>query len=158
MSLETALDQALFNLQVAIAESGAVVTRDPLPVVLGDASQLAQIFQNLVGNAIKFRGSGPPRVHVSARQDGAEWLVAVRDNGIGFDAQYAERIFVIFQRLHGRDYPGTGIGLPISRKIVERHGGRMWGESEPGKGTTFFFTLPRLADCGGTAESEASPS
>ncbi len=145
-SLETSLGQALSNLKVAIAETGAVVTHDPLPVVTGDSSQMVQVFQNLVGNALKFRGKEPPTVHVSARRQGAEWLFAVRDNGIGFDPQYAERIFIIFQRLHGRDYAGTGIGLPISRKIVERHGGRMWVESEPGKGSTFFFTLPRLSD------------
>jgi PAS domain S-box-containing protein len=145
-SLETALDRALLNLQMAIEESGAVVTHDPMPVVQGDLTQLVQVFQNLVGNAIKFRGKEPPRVDVSIRRNAGDWLLSVRDNGIGVEAQYSDRIFLIFQRLHGREYPGTGIGLPISRKIVERHGGRMWVESEPGKGSTFFFTLPRHRD------------
>jgi len=157
-SLDTALDRALLNLQVAIDESGAVVTRDSLPVVLGDATQMIQVFQNLVGNAVKFRRTDAPRVHVSARRNGGEWQLGVRDNGIGVDAQYSERIFIIFQRLHGRDYPGTGIGLPISKKIVERHGGRMWVESEPGKGSTFFFTLPRLPDRDRDGAPEAPPS
>ncbi len=155
--LDACLDQALKNLEVAIAESGAVVTRDPLPVVMGDSSQLVQVFQNLVGNALKFRGTEPPRVHVSARRDGRQWQLSVRDNGIGFDAQYAERIFIIFQRLHGRDYPGTGIGLPISRKIVERHGGRLWGESQPGKGSIFILTLPGLPDQAREGAAEAPP-
>jgi PAS domain S-box-containing protein len=152
-SLETALDRALLNLKMAIEESGAIVTRDPMPVVRGDLTQMVQVFQNLVGNAIKFRGKEPPRIDVSIRRNAGDWLLAVRDNGIGVDAQYAERIFIIFQRLHGREYPGTGIGLPISRKIVERHGGRMWVESAPGKGSTFFFTLPRLRD----REPESAP-
>jgi signal transduction histidine kinase len=145
-SLDTALDRALSNLRMAIEESGAAVTHDSLPVVGADPTQMAQVFQNLVGNAIKFRGKEPPRVHVSVRWRTGEWLFAVRDNGIGVEADYLERIFIVFQRLHGSRYPGTGIGLPISRKIVERHGGRMWVESEPGKGLTFFFTLPRLPD------------
>ena len=146
ISLDTALDQALINLQVAIEESGAVLTREPLPMVLGDTTQMVQVFQNLVGNAIKFRGKEPPRVHVSVRRHAGEWRISVRDNGIGVDGQYQERIFIIFQRLHGSEYPGTGIGLPIARKIVERHGGRIRVESEPGKGSTFFFTMPVLAD------------
>jgi light-regulated signal transduction histidine kinase (bacteriophytochrome) len=133
-------------LKIAIEESGAVVTHDPMPVVQGDPTQLVQVFQNLVGNAIKFRGKEPPRVDVSVRRNGGDWQLAIRDNGIGVDGQYAERIFIIFQRLHGREYPGTGIGLPISRKIVERLGGRMWVESAPGIGSTFYFTLPRLRD------------
>ncbi len=133
----------LMNLRVAIEESRAVVTYDRLPAVRADGGQLGQVFQNLVGNAIKFRGREPPRVHISAVRREAEWLFAVRDNGIGIDPQYAERIFIIFQRLHNRaEYPGTGIGLAICKKIVERHGGRIWVESETGKGATFYFTLP----------------
>jgi two-component system sensor histidine kinase/response regulator len=143
VNCETILSQALDNLQVAIAESQAVVTHDPLPTVQGDDTQLLQLFQNLLGNAIKFRSAEPPRVHISAKAEGGSFVFSVSDNGIGIDPQYYERIFIIFQRLHNReDYPGTGIGLAISKRIVERHGGRIWIESLPGKGSTFFFTLP----------------
>ncbi|HEX9996601.1 MAG TPA: PAS domain S-box protein [Abditibacterium sp.] len=129
-------------LEVAIAESGAVITHDALPVVMGNASQLRQLLQNLLSNAIKFRGLRPLQIHVSARRDQNTWLFSVRDNGMGIEEQYFERIFVIFQRLHTRDeYPGTGIGLAICQKIVERHGGHIWLESETGQGTTFYFTL-----------------
>lgn len=132
------------NLEVAISENGAVVTADPLPVVRGNESQLVQLLQNLVANAIKFRGEQPPVVHVSAVSRGDFIEFAVRDNGVGFDPKYAPKIFVIFQRLHARGkYPGTGIGLAVCKKIVERHGGTIWVESAPGAGTTFFFTLPR---------------
>ncbi len=133
----------LLNLRVAIEESGAVVTYDRLPTVMADGAQLGRVFQNLVGNAIKFRGREPPRVHIAVERRDAEWRFAVRDNGIGIDPQYANRIFVLFQRLHSREeYPGTGIGLAICKKVVERHGGRIWVESETGKGATFYFTLP----------------
>jgi light-regulated signal transduction histidine kinase (bacteriophytochrome) len=137
------LGRVLTDLKVTIEESGAVVTHGTLPEVMGDAAQLQQVFQNLISNAIKVRGQEPPRIHVSCERSGDDWLFSVRDNGIGIDPQYADRIFVIFRRLHSKaEYPGTGIGLAICRRVVERHGGRIWLESEPGKGSTFFFTLP----------------
>ncbi len=140
--VEQTLAQVRADLALAIAESGAVVTHDALPVVLADAAQLRQLFQNLISNAIKFRADAAPMVHVGASRDGANWCFTVRDNGIGIDPKYHERIFVIFQRLHGRDeYPGTGIGLALCKKIVEHHGGRIWVESAPGQGTTFYFTM-----------------
>ena len=139
---DAVVETAVANLQAAIAEAGATVTHDPLPTVLADETQLMQLFQNLIGNAIKFRGGRPPRVHVGAEPRDGEWAFSVRDNGIGIDPQFAERIFLIFQRLHEREkYPGTGIGLAICKKIVERHGGRIWLDSAPGRGSTFHFTL-----------------
>jgi light-regulated signal transduction histidine kinase (bacteriophytochrome) len=135
------------TLHAAIEESGAVIDVGPLPRVLADPGQLEQLLTNLVGNAVKFRGAEPTRVLVDAVQDGRMWRFAVRDNGIGIEPQYFERIFVIFQRLHAREaYPGTGVGLAICKKIVERHGGRIWVESSPGAGAAFFFTLPSVPE------------
>jgi light-regulated signal transduction histidine kinase (bacteriophytochrome) len=142
------LDQALRNLTAAIKESGAKVSHDTLPMVQAIPTQLMLLFQNLVANAIKFRDSDRPvQIHVGAEPRGDAWLLSVRDNGIGIDPQYFERIFLIFQRLHTRvEYPGTGIGLALCKRIVEQHGGRIWVESVPSIGTTFFFTLNAKTD------------
>ena len=144
ISTEIALAEALETLQTIIHESGALVTHDPLPTLTVDDGQLAQVFQNLIANAIKYHGPDVPHVHVSAtRNGGNEWTFSIRDNGLGIDSQYFERIFVIFQRLHGREeFEGTGIGLAICKKILERLGGRIWVESQLGKGSTFYFVLP----------------
>ncbi len=140
---EEVFRRAVTNLGTAIEEAGACVTSDPLPSVEGDWSQLVQLFQNLVGNAIKFRSSEPVRVHVSAELKDEGWLFSFRDNGIGLEPKYGERIFELFKRLHPADeYPGSGIGLAVCRKVVERHGGRIWVQSQPGQGSTFFFTIP----------------
>ena len=140
---EAILERVLNTLQVSIKENRAQVTHDPLPKLMADDTQLEMLFQNLIGNAIKFHGEKPPRVHVGVKKVKKNWVFSVKDNGIGIDPQFFERIFIIFQRLHNReDYPGTGIGLAISKRIVERHGGRIWIESQPEKGSTFFFTLP----------------
>jgi len=158
------LSQALTNLEMAIEETGAVITHDPLPTMTGDESQLVQLFQNLIDNAIKFRGKETPHIHISCKsieewevQNGElkseirnpkskieeGWIFSVRDNGIGIDPQDREQIFTIFQRLHGRDYSGTGIGLSICKRVVERYGGKIWVESEPAKGSTFYFAIPK---------------
>ena len=151
----TIVDQILVNLSLAIEESAAQVTRTKLPVLTGDDTQLSQLFQNLIGNALKFHGPNPPQVHVAAERRDGEWLFSVHDNGIGIETTYFERIFVIFQRLHTRDeYPGTGIGLAICKKIVGRHGGQIWIESVLGEGTTFFFTL--VADRQRAIESQGA--
>ena len=144
ISSENALKEALTNLRATIEESGAVVTHDSLPTITTDDTQLARVFQNLVGNAIKYRSAEVPRVQISATKNGdKEWIFSVRDNGLGIDPQYFERIFILFQRLHGqKEFKGTGIGLAICRKIVERLGGRIWVESQPKKGSTFYFALP----------------
>jgi light-regulated signal transduction histidine kinase (bacteriophytochrome) len=144
-SSEEALEQALINLSGAIDDSSALVTHDPLPNVLADEMQLVQLFQNLVGNAIKYQNPGVPRIHVSAAHSpGARWIFSVRDNGLGIDAQYFDKIFGMFQRLHKRqEFAGTGIGLAICKKIVERHGGNISVESQLGQGSTFRFALAR---------------
>ncbi len=140
---EQVLGRALDKMRSIIQEQGVVVTHDPLPLVLADGAQLEQVFSSLLGNAIKFRGKEPPKIHVGACLNERNWLFSVSDNGIGIDPHYYDRIFVIFQRLHNRTaYPGTGIGLPLAKRIIERHGGRMWVQSEPGRGSTFYFTIP----------------
>ncbi len=140
---ETVLQQTLANLKTSIEETEARITFDPLPTIMGDEGQLVQLFQNLISNAIKFKGETQPQIHVGVERHDNLWQFSVRDNGIGFDPQFADRIFVIFQRLHTRaDYGGTGIGLAVCKKIVERHGGRIWAESQPDAGTTFYFTIP----------------
>ena len=143
------LGQVLGDMEKAIKERGALVTQDELPTLSADALQLGQVLQNLIANAVKFSGDGPPRVHISARQEGGEWIFSVRDNGIGIEPQFFPRIFVMFQRLHTQDeYPGSGIGLAVCRKIIERHGGRIWVESGAGSGSTFYFTLPARREDG----------
>ena len=142
-SLEEILKGTLSNLQALIQESGAEISHDPLPTLQVNPHQMGQLLQNLITNGIKFHDHRAPRIHLSARQEGQEWVIAVRDHGIGFDPQYVEGIFKVFKRLHSKEqYPGTGIGLAICKKIVERHGGRIWAESEPGRGATFYFTIP----------------
>lgn len=142
ISAAEAVKHALRNLEVSMRERNAEVIVEALPRVRADETQLALLFQNLIGNGLKFT-KVPPKIKITARRDGGEWMFGVADNGIGIAPEYFERIFGVFQRLHTRDeYPGTGIGLSICRKIVERHGGRMWLESQPGAGTTFYFTLP----------------
>jgi PAS domain S-box-containing protein len=141
------LGEAIRNLAAMIEEKRAIITNDDLPTVKADASQLIQVFQNLISNAIKFQGEDVPHIHVSAQDKGREWIFSIRDNGIGIEKHYADRVFVIFQRLHTRrEYPGTGIGLAVCKRIVERHGGRIWFESEPGKGSTFFFTIMKAKE------------
>jgi PAS domain S-box-containing protein len=138
-----ALDRALANLSSAIRESGARITRDVLPQLTAEPTQLTQLLQNLISNSLKFCAGRRPEIHVSARPKDGGWVFAVKDNGIGIGPEYRDRIFVIFQRLHTRtEYAGTGIGLAICKRIVDRHGGQIWVESEPGKGATFYFTIP----------------
>jgi light-regulated signal transduction histidine kinase (bacteriophytochrome) len=143
IELDSAFKRAVGNLRAAIEESGASVSADPLPRLSGDDGQLAQLFQNLIGNALKFRGANTPRVHVSCSDQAKQYEIIVADNGIGIEPQYYERIFMVFQRLHTKEYPGTGIGLAICKKVVERHGGAIWVTSRPGEGSQFHFTLPK---------------
>ncbi|MGZ4597078.1 MAG: sensor histidine kinase [Actinomycetes bacterium] len=143
IDLDEAVEQSIRQLAATVEEAGATVTHDPLPTVRGEGTLLVQLFQNLIGNGIKFRGEAPPRVHIAVRQDEDMWEFTCADNGIGIEPQYADKIFVIFQRLHGRDvYGGTGIGLAMCKKIVEYHGGRMWLDTSVRDGTTFRWTLP----------------
>ena len=141
----TALDKALANLRLVIEETGVKIDIGTLPTIHADGSQLTQLFQNLIGNAIKFRRSDSPHIEIGAERQNDDWVFHVRDNGIGIAPEHFDRIFLMFQRLHGKhEYPGTGIGLTICKKIVDRHGGRIWIESEPGHGTTFFFSIPSI--------------
>ena len=143
VNLETVLNNVLSNLSISIKENNASINHDPLPMVMADKSQMMQVFQNLIVNAIKFHGPNPPKIHVSAQNDENEWIFSVSDNGIGIDQEYQKQIFEVFKRLHTRkEYPGSGIGLSISQKIINRHDGRIWVESEFGKGSTFYFTIP----------------
>jgi PAS domain S-box-containing protein len=136
------LNSALHNLEMSISESGAVIAHGKLPLIIGDEGQMVQVFQNLIGNAIKFHSHEPPKIDVRADRKGDEWIFSVKDNGIGIDPQFFDRIFIVFQRLHRGEYSGTGIGLSVVKKIVQRHGGRVWLESQPGKGSTFYFAIP----------------
>ena len=143
MDAGASLDKAIANLQAAIKDSGASISRTTLPLVRMHEVQLQQLFQNLIGNSIRYRTNATPRIHIASERRGKEWLFSVQDNGIGIDPQYKERIFEIFRRLHTTaEYPGTGMGLAICQRIVERAGGRIWVESERGRGSTFFFTVP----------------
>ena len=143
-NLEEVVARCMNNLTVAIDESGARMTHDPMPTVMSDFTQIMHVFQNLSSNALKFRKEGVvPEIHLGAEKKGDEWVFSVADNGIGIDPKYFDKLFIIFHRLNSAaTYKGNGIGLAISKKVVERHGGRIWVESELGKGTTFFFTLP----------------
>jgi len=142
IEIPTVLSQVLFQLDKQIQQSAAVITQGPLPMVMGDSSQLATVLRHLLENALKFHGTDAPRIHVSARRVGNYWELSVRDKGPGIEAAYRERVFLPFKRLHGRDYPGNGLGLAICKKLIARHDGKIWVESEPGTGSTVVFTLP----------------
>lgn len=140
---EEALEAALRNLKLVIEENHASVSFSHLPQLRGNFAQVVQVFQNLVGNALKYRSEASPNIHVEAKRENEEWIFSVHDNGIGFDTRYARKIFRPFQRLHNRkEYPGTGIGLATCSKIIEQHGGRIWAKSKEGEGSTFYFSLP----------------
>jgi len=145
-SCEKIVDQTLAELKTIIDENGGSITRGALPVVMADPSQLSQLFSNLIGNALKFRGAQPPVISITAKKEENNWLFSVKDNGIGIESEFSERVFQMFQRLHGMsEYQGTGIGLALCKKIVERHGGTIWFESQLGQGTEFLFTLPNAS-------------
>ena len=151
-NLGAPLETALRNLYFASREADARVTADPLPTLLVDEGQMVLLFQNLIGNALKFRSESPPEIHVGARREQGRWVMWVRDNGIGIDSQYFERIFQVFQRLHTREkYPGSGVGLSLCRRVVERHEGQMWVESQAGQGAVFYFSLPGSVEGNGGA-------
>jgi light-regulated signal transduction histidine kinase (bacteriophytochrome) len=140
--MEAVLQQALLCSDKALKAAGAIVTHDPLPAVMGDFEGLTKVLQHLIGNAVKFAGSAAPRVHVSSKRNDAGWVFSVRDNGPGIDPAHRDRIFGVFKRLHGKEYPGNGLGLAFCKKVIEWHGGRIWVESPAGEGSTFYFTLP----------------
>jgi len=142
ISLDSALEEAKRQISDELGKNGAVLTHDPLPTVTGDFLALAAVFRNLLENACKFHGPMPPCIHVEASRQGAEWMVAVRDNGVGFKPAYADMIFQPFKRLHGAQFRGSGLGLSLAKRILDEHGGRIWAESRPGEGSTFRFTLP----------------
>jgi signal transduction histidine kinase len=148
VSFEGLVKEAQISLQAAIRESGAEIVCGPLPALVVDSVQFSQVVQNLISNAIKYRSAAPPRIQIGAKLDGSQWLFWVKDNGRGFDPQFADRIFGLFQRLHVREVEGTGMGLSIAKRIVERHGGRMWAESAEGQGSTFYFSLPVTLESG----------
>jgi light-regulated signal transduction histidine kinase (bacteriophytochrome) len=143
-SCRTAVDWAILELQGAISESGASIQLGELPMVMGDPMRLSQVFKNLIGNAIKYRGDHRPDIHITWKEEKSEHVICVRDNGLGIDPKYFDNIFVLFKRLHGRERSGSGVGLAICKEIVERHGGRIWVESTPGAGSSFYFTLPKV--------------
>jgi light-regulated signal transduction histidine kinase (bacteriophytochrome) len=143
VDLNESFAQAWSTVESRIAESGAQVTRSPLPVVRGDVTQWALVFQNLLSNSLKYRRTDvAPVIQVSSEKEGGRCVIAVRDNGIGFEQQYADRIFMLFKRLHKNEYPGTGLGLAICQRIVERYGGRIWAEGHQGEGATFYISMP----------------
>ena len=140
--MEAVLQQALLCTDKLLEQADAIVTHDPLPAVMGDFESLTKVLQHLIGNAVKFAATTAPRIHVSAKPDDPGWVFSVRDNGPGIDPAYRDRIFGVFKRLHGKEYPGNGLGLAFCKKVIERHGGRIWVESVAGEGSTFYFTLP----------------
>jgi light-regulated signal transduction histidine kinase (bacteriophytochrome) len=140
--MEAVLSQALLSADKQISERGAIVTHDPMPAVTGDFEMLTKVLRHLIGNAVEYCGAPPPRVHISARRQDLEWVFSVRDNGPGIEPAFQDRIFGAFKRLHGKEHPGNGLGLAFCKKSIEWHGGRMWMESAPGAGSTFYFTLP----------------
>jgi len=140
--MEAVLRQALLSTDKLITERSAIVTHDPLPIVMGDVELLAKVLHHLIRNAIQYCGTAAPRVHISSRREDLEWVFSVKDDGPGIDPAFQGRIFGAFKRLHGKEYPGNGLGLAFCKKAIERHGGRMWVESTPGAGSTFYFTLP----------------